>query len=347
MAELQFLRLGDALQQGQTLAMNNYRLSEAARGAQAKSGLEGALRAGTPEAMQTYQQQFPIEAAQHQEQKAESRDKQLKRVIDQVSAVEKLTAGLEDITDPAEGQTRLSLVRQQAEAMGLDTSKIPTVWNEQTRAFIKQHKQQALGFKGQAEMELREFEKGYKTATLEETKRHNRATERAGGEGGKPPAGYRWGADGNLEAIPGGPATKPTESQQKQLTGVTNLQNAVQEYLSQLEGWGALDIANPNARARMGTKYNNMMLQAKEAYNLGVLNGPDFEILQRVITDPRTLTGAITSKEALGDQARELGRIMSSVGQTAATGQVRAKPGDKQKPAAPNIDDLLRKYGGS
>ena len=58
-------------------------------------------------------------------------------------------------------------------------------------------------------------------------------------------------------------------------------------------------MLKPSARAGIGTKYNNMLLQAKEAYNLGVLNGPDYEILQTVITDPRSLTGIATPKKAL------------------------------------------------
>ena len=50
-----------------------------------------------------------------------------------------------------------------------------------------------------------------------------------------------------------------------------------------------------------------MMLQAKEAYNLGVLNGPDFQILQSVVTDPRSLTGAFTSKESAGEASHRAG----------------------------------------
>lgn len=132
--------------------------------------------------------------------------------------------------------------------------------------------------------------------------------------GGKPPPGYRWTPEGTLAAIPGGPGDKLPESQQKQVVGVNNLSNAIREYRSELGKFGKLDALSPDARARMGTKYNNMMLQAKEAYNLGVLNGPDFDILQSVITDPRSVKGVITSKSALDTQASELDRIMQDVG---------------------------------
>lgn len=103
------------------------------------------------------------------------------------------------------------------------------------------------------------------------------------------------------------------ETAKKTLSGVESLNGAIGEYLTELNGWGASDALRPDKRAAMGTKYNNMMLQAKEAYNLGVLNGPDFQILQSVVTDPRSFTGSITSNKALGGQAKELSRIMSQI----------------------------------
>jgi len=119
------------------------------------------------------------------------------------------------------------------------------------------------------------------------------------------------------------PQAKMSEAQKKQVIGVQNTKNAIQEYRDQLKGFGVMDLASPDARAAMGTKYNNMMLQAKEAYNLGVLNGPDFEILQSVITNPTSLKGAVTSKEALDKQAAELDRIMTQI-QGVAGGDLNA-----------------------
>lgn len=151
--------------------------------------------------------------------------------------------------------------------------------------------------------------------------------------GGKPPPGYRWTPEGTLAAIPGGPGDKLPESQQKQLVGVNNLSNAIQEYRRELSGFSMSDALKPDARARMGTKYNNMMLQAKEAYNLGVLNGPDFDILQSVITDPRSLKGAITSKGALDTQAAELDRIMQGVAGVSSQARQPQQSGGRAAPA--------------
>jgi len=187
-------------------------------------------------------------------------------------------------------------------------------------------------------------------ASIGEQRRHNqkmegfRSTEVA--MGGKPPPGYRWNGP-NLEAIPGGPGDKLPESQQKQVVGVNNLSNAIAEYRAQLKDYGKLDSLRPDARATMGTKYNNMMLQAKEAYNLGVLNGPDLEILTSVITDPRSLKGAVTSKEALDKQASELDRIMKKMGEV--SGQARQpqnKPGGATGEWGGSNDDPLGIRGG-
>ena len=169
--------------------------------------------------------------------------------------------------------------------------------------------------------------------------------------GGKPPPGYRWTGDGTLEAIPGGPGDKLPESQQKQVVGTQNLSNAIREYRESLRSFGMLDALNPDQRAMMGTKYNNMMLQAKEAYNLGVLNGPDFDILQSVVTDPRSLKGAITSNKALDTQASELDRIMSGVAQTSSQlkPRVSGSPSSQAPTSGPKpgtVEDGHRFKGG-
>lgn len=130
---------------------------------------------------------------------------------------------------------------------------------------------------------------------------------------GNPPPGERWDEQGRAIPIPGHQKDLG-EGQKKQVLGVQNLSDAIDEYRAELAGWSGVDALSPDKRAGMGVKYNNMMLQAKEAYNLGVLNGPDFAILTSMITDPRSLTGAITSNEAMDKQASELKRIMQKVG---------------------------------
>lgn len=98
------------------------------------------------------------------------------------------------------------------------------------------------------------------------------------------------------------------EGATKQVTGATNLKDAIDNYKSKLEGFSTLDMAKPNARAEMGNAYNNMMLQAKEAYNLGVLNGPDYQILQSVVKDPTSASALLVGKKTLNQQANDLSK---------------------------------------
>lgn len=146
------------------------------------------------------------------------------------------------------------------------------------------------------------------------------------------PQGYMWQGPGKLAPIPGGPADKLPERQQNQVVGVQNLRDAISEYRAQLGTHSKLDALSPGARAEMGTKYQNMMLQAKEAYNLGVLNGPDLAVLQSVITDPMSINGLVTPRRSLDRQAAELDRIMVKIADAAS--QVRPRGASPGAPAA-------------
>lgn len=137
-----------------------------------------------------------------------------------------------------------------------------------------------------------------------------------------PEAGDRTGAS---IPIPG--YQKPLgETQKKQLTGIGSLNSAIGEYLTEMESWSNGKAVTPSGRAEMGTKYNNMMLQAKEAYNLGVLNGPDYEILQSVVTDPTSPKGMFTPNAALKKQAEELRRMMEGTASSVRGGGQTVAP---------------------
>jgi hypothetical protein len=132
---------------------------------------------------------------------------------------------------------------------------------------------------------------------------------------------------------------KPPVEYQVQVAGISNLNSAIGEYLSELKGWNNLNLANPTAVARMGTKYQNMLLQGKEAYKLGVLNGPDKAILEEIVTNPVSVKGAVLSSEALGEQARTLSDLMARNAENIARAHKQPTPdvgrnyGEKQQPA--------------
>lgn len=129
-------------------------------------------------------------------------------------------------------------------------------------------------------------------------------------------------------------ADKPLpEGAQKQLIGTRNLQDAIGEYKTMLTTWSSTDMLSPDKRAKMGRAYNNMMLQAKEAYNLGVLNGPDYDILQSVVKDPTKLTSLAVSNDALNEQASALGNTAANIERT-----VLESHGKKYTPRAPAPD---------
>lgn len=106
---------------------------------------------------------------------------------------------------------------------------------------------------------------------------------------------------------------QPGEAAKKQLSGIDALNGSINEYVSELGDWNKAKMLSPDARAAMGTKYNNMMLQAKEAYNLGVLNGPDYKILTSIVADPTSASSVLLSNDAMKKQATELSRIMGTV----------------------------------
>jgi hypothetical protein len=124
-------------------------------------------------------------------------------------------------------------------------------------------------------------------------------------------------------------AIKPLpEGLNKQVTGSINLSDAITDYQSKIKGFGVKDFANPDKRAEMGNAYNNMMLQAKEAYNLGVLNGPDYDILQKVVRDPTNPSSLLFRNEALDKQAESLRSTAQNIVRTAYMSQGREVPAD-------------------
>jgi hypothetical protein len=124
-------------------------------------------------------------------------------------------------------------------------------------------------------------------------------------------------------------AIKPLpEGLNKQVTGAVNLTDAIGDYQNKIKGFSVKDFASPDKRAEMGNLYNNMMLQAKEAYNLGVLNGPDYQILQKVVKDPTNITSLAFTNNALSKQADSLRKTASDIVKNAYLSQGREVPTD-------------------
>jgi hypothetical protein len=145
------------------------------------------------------------------------------------------------------------------------------------------------------------------------------------------PVFFQSNPKGGAPSIVQGVIPKASEGQIKQITGIQNLQGAIGDYKDALKTWSPADAANINKRAEMSTYYNNMMLQAKEAFNLGVLNGNDYKILTDVIADPTSAKGiAYGAFGALDKQADALNRVMEKM----KTGMQSRQTYVKDQPAA-------------
>ena len=138
------------------------------------------------------------------------------------------------------------------------------------------------------------------------------------------------------------------------MTGINNLQRAIQDYKTELATWKPSDAADPGRRAKMNTVYNNMMLQAKEAYGLGVLNGPDYSILTETIANPTSPVGiaygaygTISNTNPLQAQAEALDALMGNMKQTIEQSQPRAKqqqPQQQTKPKGLSVGQVVNGY---
>jgi hypothetical protein len=158
---------------------------------------------------------------------------------------------------------------------------------------------------------------------------------------GKIPSGYRLAPDGqSLVPIPGGPAdqanAKPSAEYMKQAEAYQNMDDALGNYKNVLSKFGGLDSLSPSKRAELNTAYQNSLLQAKEIYRLGVLNGGDERILKAIINNPLDLTSTLVPKEALLKQASDLqGIIQRNNENLAKVSKQKAIPLNSQTAPAP------------
>ena len=321
-----------------------------------------------PEAYAFEQQQ--LKAAQ--EQRKADLANQKEAIANAGSRLELIGRVLPQVRTVADAQMAL----QSLQAQGVDVSKVPLPQSDaEIPKWVNDGVMTSLKTKERLDLKNKEIDQLLAREQFDETKKNNiRVDDRIKSEGaanrgvtmrgqnmtdarsretlaaGKAPAGYRLAPDGkSLEVIPGGPADgkadKLGEGAKKQITGIDALGSAIDSYVKKLEKWNRADIANPNKRAEMGTDYNNVMLQAKEAYNLGVLNGPDYEILQSVIADPNNPKNLLISPEAMIKQANTLKERMAKT-REAVKNQGRGEGAPPAEESKPDIQALIRKYGG-
>lgn len=107
-----------------------------------------------------------------------------------------------------------------------------------------------------------------------------------------------------------GPQRQAPEAYSKKADALLNMSDALNDYRNELKGFTNVTALSPDARARVGQKYQNALLQAKEIYALGVLNGPDKQILEQIIGNPLSITTVPISTEALIRQVDQMSGII-------------------------------------
>jgi YD repeat-containing protein len=152
--------------------------------------------------------------------------------------------------------------------------------------------------------------------------------------------------DGSPLALKGKPLP---EGPTKQIAGARNLQDAIVQYQNLLKSWNRTDAADPAKRSQIETAHRNLMLQGKEAYNLGVLNGPDLMIMEQVVTSPTSVKGLWYGADVLSEQATTLSKIMQGIESQvlAANPGARVPPPAARPPAGLGTGTVSGTIGGA
>ena len=104
----------------------------------------------------------------------------------------------------------------------------------------------------------------------------------------KPPAGYRFDPNDPTAVIPltGGPADPAVSKEGREGAGnISRIDTSLNNYRSALETYGTQIVPNAEKKV-LAASHKDLLLEMKELYKLGVLNGPDYEIMLDVIEDP-------------------------------------------------------------
>lgn len=122
-----------------------------------------------------------------------------------------------------------------------------------------------------------------------------------------PPASVPAPGGGTVTALPG---TSPVGSEEaKQIrqainTTIPSVRESLKEYRASLNSTGRVDrmlgIGPANAAAK--SNHTNLLLQLKELFNLGVLNGPDYELMLKMVGAPDTFDAFVGGRESLDAQ---------------------------------------------
>lgn len=201
-------------QEGMKSLLGRYDTSDAT---QRPTFLREAMRV-SPQSARQYQQQFAAEDRANADAKAKDRDAFLafaKQSRDMLASVED-DAGLSQYADVVRATAQTFRTPEIRDLVLKEAQTIPTKfdpkWKENelttVESFLAKRQPQSQVAKLKADFDAGRIDREtYEAAVAKATKDGPQTVVNVGQE--KPPAGYRWAADGqSLEPIPGGPATQ-------------------------------------------------------------------------------------------------------------------------------------------
>ena len=84
-----------------------------------------------------------------------------------------------------------------------------------------------------------------------------------------------------------------------QVTGAINYQKSLDKIQGMLDTYKGPQLLDPNVRAEFKAAIKTAQLQGKEAFGLGVLNGPDLDILEQVVADPTAFNSFLKDRSTI------------------------------------------------
>jgi hypothetical protein len=93
----------------------------------------------------------------------------------------------------------------------------------------------------------------------------------------------------------------PGKEQRASQKVINQTNDALTQYKAKLDQYGAKFIPGADT-AELESAYANLMLEAKELYNLGVLQKADMEVINAVMEDPTSMKAQLYGKEGLKGQ---------------------------------------------
>jgi hypothetical protein len=166
----------------------------------------------------------------------------------------------------------------------------------------------------------------------------------------KPSPGYRWvnGTDPSQGEvyIPGGPADPAVSKEGRTEAGVVQrIDNAFNNYRKALSTFGTKVIPGAEKLILSGS-HTDLLMEAKELYKLGVLNGPDLELMMGVVKDPTEVWTSVAYKPQ--DLLRQLDEVIKPKIEAAKARYLelygRPYQGAKEKAIGEMSDEELRAY---